>query len=128
MSPEPWLVHLYQRDQATDAKQLVPAKEFLDRLPPKVVAEFLAVLDAVAEAPPPAFFWWRQMGGNARRNGRILRGTCDRRGDESPSVLHPRAKRRRPWRVFNRRDRWSVEAEAVSGQPEGLPAGTKDAG
>ena len=55
MSPVPWLVHFYQRDQAIDAKQLVPSQEFLDRLPPKVVAEFLAVLDAVAEAPPPAF-------------------------------------------------------------------------
>ncbi|MGH9077589.1 MAG: hypothetical protein ACRDY0_09105, partial [Acidimicrobiales bacterium] len=29
--------------------------EFLASLPPKVAAEFNAVLDAVAKAPPPAF-------------------------------------------------------------------------
>ena len=33
----------------------VPAMEFFDSLPAKVVAEFQAVLDAVADAPPPAF-------------------------------------------------------------------------
>ncbi len=55
MSKVPWLVHFFQRDPEIDAEQLVPAMEFLDRLPTKVVAEFLAILDAVAEAPPPAF-------------------------------------------------------------------------
>ena len=34
---------------------MVPAIDFLDGLPAKAVAEIQAVLDAVAEAPPPAF-------------------------------------------------------------------------
>ncbi len=33
----------------------VPADEFLDDCPPKVAANLLAVIDAVAEAPPPSF-------------------------------------------------------------------------
>jgi len=33
----------------------VPTIEFLDRCPTKVAAHLLAVLDAVAEAPPPQF-------------------------------------------------------------------------
>lgn len=33
----------------------VPAIEFLDRCPTKVAANLLAVLDAVAEAPPPQY-------------------------------------------------------------------------
>lgn len=55
MTPEPWLVHFFQRHEDDDARQGVPAIDFLDGLPAKVVAEFQAVLDAVAAAPPPAF-------------------------------------------------------------------------
>ncbi len=33
----------------------MPTIQFLDGLPPKVAAEVHAVLDAVAEAPPPTF-------------------------------------------------------------------------
>ena len=33
----------------------VPADEFLDECPPGVEADLIAVLDAVAEAPPPQF-------------------------------------------------------------------------
>jgi hypothetical protein len=55
MKSAPWLLHFFQRDQHTDSAQAVPARDFLDTLPAKVVGEFLAILDAVAEAPPPAF-------------------------------------------------------------------------
>jgi hypothetical protein len=55
MTPQPWLIHFFQRHDADDAGQSVPAIDFLDRLPAKVVAEFQVVLDAVAAAPPPAF-------------------------------------------------------------------------
>ena len=52
---EPWNLHFFQRHADDDRHQSVPARHFLDGLPDKVVAEILAVLDAVAEAPPPAF-------------------------------------------------------------------------
>jgi len=55
MTREPWLIHFFQRHPDDDPNRTVPAIEFFDRLPAKLVAEFQAVLDAVAEAPPPAF-------------------------------------------------------------------------
>lgn len=39
--------------RATD--KTIPAVDFLDSCPPKVEAEMLATLEAVAEAPPPRF-------------------------------------------------------------------------
>ena len=51
----PWLVHFFERHPNDDPSRSVPARDFLDALPAKVVAEIQAVLDAVAEAPPPAF-------------------------------------------------------------------------
>lgn len=128
MSTVPWLVHFFQRDSAIDAKQLVPAMEFLDQLPPKVVAEFLAVIDAVAEAPPPAFSGggkWEAMHGamagffEARVTGVgmnhrlfcILERNADDLGGSSVVVIDG-----------------PVEAEAVGSQPEGLSACATDAG
>ena len=55
MSNEPWLIHFFQRHPSDDPQLGVPAAAFLDSLEDKVVAEFQAVLDAVAEAPPPSF-------------------------------------------------------------------------
>lgn len=55
MTREPWLIHFFQRHPDDDPNRVVPAIEFFDRLPAKLVAEFQAVLDAVAEAPPSAF-------------------------------------------------------------------------
>ncbi|MFN8022252.1 MAG: hypothetical protein U0Q03_12060, partial [Acidimicrobiales bacterium] len=55
MTREPWSIHFFQRHPDDDPNRTVPAIEFFDRLPAKLVAEFQAVLDAVAEAPPPAF-------------------------------------------------------------------------
>ena len=46
----PWSVVYYR---APDGK--VPALDFLDACPGKIDAEFTAVLDAVAAAPPPRF-------------------------------------------------------------------------
>ncbi len=51
----PWLIHFFQRASVDDSGESVPTAEFLDGLPAKVAAEINAVLDAVAEAPPPAF-------------------------------------------------------------------------
>jgi hypothetical protein len=50
-----WLIHFFKRHRLEDALETVPAVAFLDRLPTKVVAEIHAILNAVAEAPPPAF-------------------------------------------------------------------------
>lgn len=53
--PVPWLIHFFQRAKADDANEAVPALEFFETLSNKLAAEIHAVLDAVAEAPPPAF-------------------------------------------------------------------------
>ena len=49
MTP-PWDIVFYKTGDGT-----VPTDEFLDGCPIKVRAQFMAVLDAVAEAPPPQF-------------------------------------------------------------------------
>jgi Txe/YoeB family toxin of Txe-Axe toxin-antitoxin module len=52
---DPWRIHFFQRHVDDDAARAVPSIEFLDDLPDKVAAEIHAVLEAVAEAPPPSF-------------------------------------------------------------------------
>lgn len=47
---EPWDVIYYRTEE-----DLVPAEEFLDGCPTKVSAQLIAVLDDVAEAPPPRY-------------------------------------------------------------------------
>lgn len=47
---EPWDVVYYQANDES-----VPADDFLDGCPTKVSAQFMAVLDDVAEAPPPRY-------------------------------------------------------------------------
>ena len=47
---EPWAVIYYMAPDGS-----VPALKFLDGCPGKIDAEFTAVLDAVAAAPPPRF-------------------------------------------------------------------------
>lgn len=51
----PWLVHFFKRHAADDPAAAVPARDFLDRCPTSVAAKMIAVVKAVAEAPPPAF-------------------------------------------------------------------------
>lgn len=53
--PDPWLIHFFRRARDDDPSEAIPAIEFLEALSPKVADEFGAVLDAVAEAPPPSF-------------------------------------------------------------------------
>jgi Txe/YoeB family toxin of Txe-Axe toxin-antitoxin module len=52
---EPWRIHFFQRQADEDAFGPVPSIEFLASLPTKTAAEFHAILNAVAKAPPPAF-------------------------------------------------------------------------
>ncbi len=54
-SPDPWLIHFFQRHPSDDPGEPVPALDFFEGLTDKIAAEINAVLDAVAEAPPPSF-------------------------------------------------------------------------
>jgi Txe/YoeB family toxin of Txe-Axe toxin-antitoxin module len=51
----PWQIHFFKRHHADDPSESVPARDFLQACPTKVEATILAVVKAVAEAPPPAF-------------------------------------------------------------------------
>ena len=52
---KPWQKHFFQRHRDDDPAQPVPARDFLGACPEKVRAMMLAVVNAVAEAPPPQF-------------------------------------------------------------------------
>lgn len=49
---EVWRIHFFKRH---DQAGVVPARDFLDAVPMKIATEIHAVLNAVADAPPPAF-------------------------------------------------------------------------
>jgi Txe/YoeB family toxin of Txe-Axe toxin-antitoxin module len=51
----PWLIHFFQRHQDDDPARGVPGREFLDACPIQVAAKLVAILKAVADAPPFAF-------------------------------------------------------------------------
>jgi len=51
----PWRVNFFQRHPADDPTRAVTALEFLRACPTKVEAMMVAVVKAVADAPPPAF-------------------------------------------------------------------------
>ena len=51
----PWLIHFFQRHRQDDAAGSIPGRDFLDACPDPVAAKIVAVLEAVAEAPPPQF-------------------------------------------------------------------------
>jgi Txe/YoeB family toxin of Txe-Axe toxin-antitoxin module len=55
MASEPWRIHFFQRPSDNDPEQSVPAIDFLNDMSAKVAAEMQAVLEAVADAPPPSF-------------------------------------------------------------------------
>jgi Txe/YoeB family toxin of Txe-Axe toxin-antitoxin module len=63
----PWRIHFFKRHADDDPTQAVPARDFLERCPTAVVAKLIAVVKAVADAPPPAFSGggkWEAMHGN----------------------------------------------------------------
>jgi Txe/YoeB family toxin of Txe-Axe toxin-antitoxin module len=51
----PWRIYFFARTARQGGAGTVPAREFLDAVPTKVAATIIAVLKAVAEAPPPKF-------------------------------------------------------------------------
>jgi hypothetical protein len=65
----PWLIHFFRRHPDEDPAETVPARDFLDRCPPAVAAKLIAIVKAVAEAPPPAFSGggkWEAMHGDMK--------------------------------------------------------------
>lgn len=51
----PWAVEFFQRHVNDDVDETAPAQVFLDAVPDRVAAKMVAVVQAVAAAPPPAF-------------------------------------------------------------------------
>ncbi|MGH9055958.1 MAG: hypothetical protein ACRDYY_08880 [Acidimicrobiales bacterium] len=118
---EPWRLHFFQRHDADDPRRSVPALEAFQEWPEKVRAEILAVLDAVAEAPPPAFSGggkWEAMHGEmsgyyevrVRGNpaGQLYRVFCllERQAEDlgGPSIVLVAAMSKRPGKKFSRAD------------------------
>ncbi len=69
MAEEPWDVKLFQRHRDDDPDETCPAEQFLLRCPDSVAADLIAVVDAVAESPPPQFTGgglWEAMHGTMR--------------------------------------------------------------
>jgi hypothetical protein len=52
---EAWEVKVFQRHPDDDPNQACPAEEFLAACPDGVAADLIAIVDAVAESPPPQF-------------------------------------------------------------------------
>ena len=51
----PWLIHFFKRHKDDDPAQSIPGREFLDACSKSVRAKLLAIITAVADAPPPMF-------------------------------------------------------------------------
>lgn len=80
----PWKIHYFQRHADDDATESCPTKDFLNSVPVEVAAEIRAVLEAVAEAPPPSFSGggkWEVMKGNMAgfHEVRVSRGNTNYR-------------------------------------------------
>lgn len=104
----------------------VPADEFLDGCPPGVEADLIAVLDAVAEAPPPQFSGggkWEAMHGSmggyhevrttgpGREQFRLFcilengdKAELDRRGLRRPAIAVIAGMRKAHRTIFTERD------------------------
>ena len=66
---DPWEVVVFQRHADDDPDERCPAEEFLARCPDPVATDLIAIIDAVAAAPPPQFTgggMWEAMHGSMR--------------------------------------------------------------
>jgi hypothetical protein len=91
---EPWRIHFFQRHRGDDPTREVPTITFLDSLPVRTRAEVIAVLDAVAEAPPPSFSGggkWEAMHGDMAGFYEIRVRGADRRNHRLFCVLEREA-------------------------------------
>ena len=55
MAGRPWNVLVFRRHRDDDPREAWPAEEFLDECPESVRDDLTAIIDAVAESPPPQF-------------------------------------------------------------------------
>lgn len=81
-----WGVEFFKRHKADDPAESVPGREFLDQIPDRVAARIVAVLEAVAEAPPPSYSgggYWEAMHGD-------MAGFYEVRVDGQPNRTHYR--------------------------------------
>jgi len=65
----PWLIHFFKRHREDDPAQSVPGRDFLDACPKSVRAKLVAIISAVAGAPPPTFSGggkWEAMHGDMK--------------------------------------------------------------
>jgi hypothetical protein len=82
----PWRIEFFRRQRDDDAEESVPGRAFLDQIPEKVAARMVAVLQAVAVAPPPSYSgggYWEAMHGE-------MAGTYEVRVDGQPKRTHYR--------------------------------------
>lgn len=66
---EPWSVHYFRQHLKGHRAAVSPAQEFLRTCPTEVRAHLVAVIKAVADAPPPRFsggLQWRAMHGDMK--------------------------------------------------------------
>jgi len=62
-----WSIYFFQRHVDDDGMRTVPARDFLDGCPEAVRAKMIAVVKAVADAPPPSWSgggYWEAMHGD----------------------------------------------------------------
>lgn len=63
----PWSIAFFRRHRVDDRTEAVPGAEFLEACPAGVRANLVAIVKAVAEAPPPRFaggLQWQAMHGD----------------------------------------------------------------
>jgi hypothetical protein len=63
----PWSIVFFQRHREDDGTEAVPGAEFLEACPTGVRANLVAIVKAVADAPPPRFaggLQWQAMHGD----------------------------------------------------------------
>jgi hypothetical protein len=121
---EPWAVKVFQRHRDDDPTERCPAEEFLTtECPESVRADLIAIVDAVAESPPPQFtgggMWEVMHGGMAGFYEARTRGP-DRRLYRLFCLLEREAPGA-GWPV-DRRHRWPVQAGRHGAQFGGLRA------
>jgi hypothetical protein len=84
--PVSWGIEFFQRHAKDDRNRAVPGRDFLDEIPNKIAAHMVAVLEAVADAPPPAYSgggYWEAMHGE-------MAGYYEIRVDGQPNRTHYR--------------------------------------
>lgn len=53
-STGPWAILYFKRHRSDDPAETRPGRDYLNGLPPQIRAQLVAVIKAVADAPPPA--------------------------------------------------------------------------